>query len=107
MHVRARDDSEVFYKHLKKKFKQIRPVVSPESCRQVEKIVFLETLLARRARRAFRALRKLVLPTYAIFSWKRRFLHESQDFKLSKKEKKEKIEFLKIEKWVAPLMQVT
>ena len=42
MHVRARDDSEVFYKHFKKKFKQIRPVVLPKSCRQVEKIVFWE-----------------------------------------------------------------
>ena len=40
MHIRARDDSEMFYKHLKKKFKQIRSVVLPESCRQVEKIVF-------------------------------------------------------------------
>ena len=37
MHVRARDDSEVFYKHLKKKFKQVRSVVLPESCRQIEK----------------------------------------------------------------------
>ena len=43
MHVRARDDNEVFYKHLKKKFKQIRPVVLPELGRQVEKIVFWET----------------------------------------------------------------
>ena len=42
MHVRARDDSEVFYKHLKEMFKQIRPVVLPESCRKVEKIVFWE-----------------------------------------------------------------
>ena len=41
MHVRTSDDSEVFYKHLKKKFKQIRLVVLPESCRQVEKIVSL------------------------------------------------------------------
>ena len=30
--------------------------------------------------RVFRALRKLVLPTYAIFWWKRRFLHEFQGF---------------------------
>ena len=64
MHVRARDDSEVFYKHLKKKFKQIRPVVLPESCRQVEKIV---SLTAGRSTRQKSALRKLVLPTYAIF----------------------------------------
>ena len=41
MHVHARDDSEVFYKNLKKKFKQIRPVVLPESSRKVEKIVSL------------------------------------------------------------------
>ena len=42
MHVHARDNSEVFYKHFKKKFKQIRLVVLPESCQQVEKIVFSE-----------------------------------------------------------------
>ena len=41
MHVRARDYSAVFYKHFEKKFTQIRPVVLPESCRQVEKISVL------------------------------------------------------------------
>ena len=66
MHVRAMDDSEVFYKHLKKKFKQIGPVVHS-----------------------------------TIFWWKRRFLYEFQGFNLSKNEKK--IEFLKIERWAAPL----
>ena len=37
-----------------------------------------------------------------IFWWKRRFLYEFQGFKLSKNEKK-KIDFLKIERWAAPL----